>query len=67
MPIWAGVSVDGGSIPGNSKAFLRNEAAFHGRKDGHMIEKPLQALLEVERDVFPGHEALFDGFGDLWL
>ena len=37
----AGMGMDGGAVAGNSKVFLRYEAAFHGRQDGHMIEEAL--------------------------
>jgi hypothetical protein len=30
-----------------------------------MVEELLQAPLKVERDILPGHEPLFDGFGNL--
>ena len=47
--------------------FLWYEAAFHGRQDSRIVEEPLQALLKVERDILPGHEPFFDGFGNLCL
>lgn len=59
--------MDSGSVPGNSKMYLWYETAFQGRQNGHMIEEPLQTLLEVEGDVFAAHETLFDGFGDFGL
>ena len=37
---------------------------IHGRENGNMIEEPLQTFLEIEWDVFAGHEALFNRFGD---
>lgn len=64
---WAGMGMDGGAVPGNGKVLPWYEAAFHGRKDGDMIEELLKGLLKVERDVLPGHEAFFDGFGDFGL
>ena len=51
----------GGAVTGYGKVLLWYEAAFHGRQDCSMIEEPLQVLLEVERDILPGHEPFFDG------
>ena len=59
-----GMGMDGGAVSGNGKVFLWYEAAFQGRQNGRMIEEALQASLKVKRDIFPIHEAFFDGFGD---
>ena len=67
MPVGAGVGMYSGSVPGDSKVLLWYEAAFPGRKDSRMVEELLQALFKVERDILPGHEPFFDGFGDLVL
>ena len=67
MSARADMCMHGGAVPGNRKVFHWYEAAFHGRQDGGMIEEALQALFKVKRDIFPVHEAFFDGFGDFGL
>ena len=67
MPVGAGVGMYGGAVAGDGKVPLWYEATFHGRQDGHVVEELLQALLKVERDILPGHEPFFDGFGDFLL
>ena len=51
VAVGAGIGMYGGAVAGNGKVLLWYEAAFHGRKDGRMIEEPLQALLKVERNT----------------
>ena len=41
VPVGAGVGMYGGAVPGDGKALLWYEAAFHGRQDGHMVEELL--------------------------
>ena len=67
VPAWGGMGVHGGAVAGNGKVFPGYEAAFHGRQDGHMVEKPLQELLKVKRNAFPVHESFLDGVGDFRL
>ena len=67
VPVWAGMGMYGGAVPGDSKVLLWYETAFHGRQDGCMVKKLLKALLKVERDILPVHESFFDGLGDLVL
>ena len=67
MPARAGMGMDGGAVVGDGKAFPWHDAACHGRQDGRMVEELLQAIFEVERDVFPGHNAFFDHFDDFRL
>ena len=65
VPVGVGMSMYSGAVPRDRKVLLWYETAFHGRKDGHVVEKLLQALLKVERNILPVHKPFFDGLGDL--
>ena len=67
VPARAGMGMYGGAVTGNGKVLLWYEAALRGRQDGRMVEEPLQAFLEVKRDILPAHEPFFDRFGDFGL
>ena len=67
---WAGVGVDGGTIAGNSKVLLWDQAAFDGRQDGSMVKEKLKPLFKIKRDVPGIHQAICNGhcnFGPVFL